>query len=324
MSLISYNYFMKQKREKKGMAKKRKLPIKHWSHSSLTAFLRNPLAWYKRYVEEVYDTPATPASVVGRAGHIALEHFYLQVSECQKSASQRSSDRANAGGNTSSESFLRKCYSGAPVDIALKIGLEYLRGVGDFELNFGKAKTHRAKKERRKLMEQEYARAVSFYLTRPPKHKVLGVEVRGVVEVEGLPLPLKAVSDLVVASRVEKGAVDIVDHKFVAAFSKDAAKPLFIIQAIFNYYTVRELFGQPVRRFIVYECKKTKNADGSPQLRRHVIDYRAHKEDFAVFRRLIRDATAEIARERAYLPNPSDMFEGDNSFDIYRLELVDE
>lgn len=280
----------KQKRKKKEAERKHKLPIRHWSHSSLVAFLRNPLAWYKRYVEEVYDTPITPASAVGRAGHVALEHFY----------------------------------SGAPKDIAMKMGLDYLRGIGDFEIDFGRAKTLREKKGKRAAMEREYLQAVSFYLARPPRHAVLGVEVNGVVEVEGLPLPLKAVSDLVVASRVEKGAVDIVDHKFVAAFSKGAAKPLFIIQAIFNYYTVRELFGQPVRRFIVYECKKTRNADGSPQLRRHTIDYRAHKEDFAVFRRLIMDATAEIARERAYLPNPSDLFEGDNSFDIYRLGLVDE
>lgn len=271
--------------------KKAKYPIKHWSHSSLMAFLRNPLAWYKRYVEEIYDIPTTPAAVVGSAGHKALEHFY----------------------------------SGAPKDVAIVLGLEYMRDVADFEINFGRAKTIRAKKQKRKTMEKEYLQAISYYLERPPKHKVLGVEVRGVVEVEGLPLPIKAVSDLVVKSPIEKGAVDIVDHKFVASFSKGGAtKPLFIIQAIFNYYTVREIFGKPVRRFIVYECKKTKNADGSAQMKRYVIDFRAHKEDFKLFHRLIVDATAEIARRRIYLPNPSDMFEGDNSFDIYRFGLVDE
>lgn len=255
------------------------------------AFLRNPLAWYKRYVEEIYDTPRAPASIVGSAGHKALEHFY----------------------------------SGAPKDVAIALGLEYMRNIADFEIDFGKKKKIRAKKEKRKAMEQEYTRAISYYLERPPKHKVLGVEVRGVVSVEGLPLPIKAVSDLVVASPVEKGAVDIVDHKFVASFSKGGAtKSLFIIQAIFNYYTVREMFGKPVRRFVVYECKKTKNADGSPQMKRYVIDFAAAKEDFKLFHRLLKDASAEIARERLYLPNPSDMFEGDNSFDVYRLGLVDE
>jgi len=255
------------------------------------AFLRNPLAWYKRYVEEIYDAPTTPAAVVGSAGHKALEYFY----------------------------------SGAPKDIAIQKGLEYVRSVGDFEINFGRAKTRKAKREKRKMMEADYLRAIGYYLARPPRHRVLGVEVRGVVEVEGLPIPIKAISDLVVESRVEKGAVDIVDHKFVASFSKGgAAKAMFVIQAIFNYYTVREMFGKSVRRFIVYECKKTKNADGRNQMRRYEIDFAKHAQDFKVFHRLIRDATEEIARRRVYLPNPSDMFEGDNSFDIYRLGLVDE
>ncbi|HVB19971.1 MAG TPA: PD-(D/E)XK nuclease family protein [Candidatus Paceibacterota bacterium] len=275
--------------------RKKRLPIKHWSHSSLMAFLRNPLAWYKRYVEEIYDTPRTPAAVVGSAGHRALEYFYSLPG------------RADAK------------------EIAIQKGLDYIRDIGDFEIKFGSVTTRRAKREKRKAMEADYLRAIGYYLARPPKHKVLGVEVRGTVEVEGLPLPIKAISDLVVASRIEKGAVDIVDHKFVTSFSKaGAAKSLFVIQAIFNYYTARELFGKPVRRFIVYECKKTRNADGSPQMRRYEIDFRACTEDFSVFHRLINDATEEIARKRIYLPNPSDMFEGDNSFDIYRLALVGE
>jgi len=279
------------KNEGMGVKKRGGIPIKHWSHSSLMAFLRNPLAWYKRYVEEIYDTPTTPAAVIGSAGHKALEHFY----------------------------------SGVPKGIAVQKGLEYMRNVADFEINFGRAKTRRAKSEKRKKMEEEYLQSISYYLERPPRHKVLGVEVRGVVEVEGLPLPIKAISDLVVESKVQRGAVDIVDHKFVASFSKGgSAKSLFVIQAIFNYYTVREMFGKSVRRFIVYECKKTKNADGSAQMRRYVIDFKERKEDFKVFHRLIQDATEEISRARKYLPNPSDMFEGDNSFDIYRLELVDD
>jgi len=275
----------------KKKAVKGKLPIKHWSHSSLMAFLRNPLAWYKRYVELVYDTPRTPASIVGSAGHFALENFYSDVER----------------------------------DISIQMGLEYMRNISDSEIDFGKAKTRKAKREKRANMEQEYLRAIHFYLDKPPKHTVLGIEVKGIVTVPGLLLPIKAVSDLVVESKVEKGAVDIVDHKFVAAFSKGGAtKTLFVIQAIFNYYTVMELFGKPVRRFIVYECKKTRNADGSKQVRRYVLNFKEHTEDFAVFHRLINDATAEIIRRRIYLPNPSDMFEGENSFDIYRLGLASE
>lgn len=265
------------------------------------AFLRNPLAWHKRYVEKIYDTPRTPASIVGSAGHLALENFYHQPSFAKATA-----------GKENKESAIQK-------------GLEYIRAISDSDIDFGRAKTHKAKKEKRASMEKEYLQVISFYLERPPKHKVLGVEVKGVVEVDGLDLPIKAISDLVVESRAEKGAVDIVDHKFVAAFSKGgAAKTLFVMQAMFNYYTVKELFEKPVRKFIVYECKKTKNSDGKKQLRRYEIDFSKCEEDFKVFQRLINDATAEISRQRIYLPNPSDMFEGENSFDIYRLGLVDD
>ena len=240
-------------------------------------------------VTKTYDTPAGPASVVGRAGHVALQHFY----------------------------------GGIAKDGAIALGLEYLRSVPDFEINFGKAKSRREQKEKRMKMEEDYVRAVGFYLARPPKHKVLGIEVVGLAEVEGLPLPIKAISDLVVESAVDKKAVDIVDHKFVEAFSPlGARKTLFIVQAIFNYYTVREKFGKPVRRFILYECRKRTNADGKSQMRKYVIDFKDVAEEFNVFHRLLNDATREISRTRTFLPNPSDMFEGENSFDIYRLGLA--
>ena len=109
-------------RIKNSKANKLKLPIKHWSHSSLMAFLRNPLAWYKRYVEEIYDTPRTPASIIGSAGHKALEHFY----------------------------------SGATKEIAIKMGLEYLRAIWDSDIDFGRAKTRKAMKEKRAEMEKDY------------------------------------------------------------------------------------------------------------------------------------------------------------------------
>ncbi len=273
-----------------GMAKKpsKKLPIKHWSHSSLMAFLRNPLAWYKRYVELVYDTPSGPAGVVGRAAHLALQHYY----------------------------------GGIGKEEAVALGLEYLREVPDFEINFGKAKTKTARKAKRESMEREYLQAVGFYLTKPPQHKVLGVEHKATVEVEGLPLPIKAVSDLVVVSKVDRRGVDVIDHKFVAAFSPTRAdKSLFVLQAIFNYYTVKKSFGKPVRRFIVYECKISRNQDGSPQVRKYIIDFRTFRREFIVFNRLVRDATVALANMKVFLPNPSDMFEGENSFDIYQINL---
>lgn len=256
------------------------------------AYLRNPLAWYKRYVEEVYDTPTSPSGIVGRAAHVAVEHFY----------------------------------SGLPKEAATALGLEYMQNVSDFEINFGKTiTTRKARKKKRASMEREYLQAVGFYFAKPPRFKVVGIEVKGMAVVPWLPLGLKAVSDLVVKSSVEPGSLDIVDHKFVDSFSAyKAQKTVFMIQALFNYYTVMQHFNKPVRRFIIVECKKSKNADGSAQIRRYTLDYKKQKQDFVVFKRLLRDATSEIRETRVYLPNPSDLFEGENSFDIYRLGLTEE
>ncbi len=267
-----------------------KVPISHWSHSSLLSYLRNPLAWYKRYVERVYDMPSSPAGIIGRAGHVALQHFY----------------------------------GGIAKEGAIDLGMEYLRNVPDFEINFGVAKTRKAQKEKRLAMEKDYLQAIGFYLARPPKHDVVDIEIKATAKVEGLMLPIKAVSDLVVKSKGNRGALDIVDHKFVDSFSKHGEKKtLFMLQAIFNYYTVSQTFKKPVQRFILYECKKSKNKDGSPQMRRYVIEYKKCATEFALFKQLVNDATDDLARRKKFLPNPSDMFEGENSFDIYRLGLAE-
>ncbi len=267
---------------------RKKYPIAHWSHSSLMSFLRNPLAWHKRYVELVYDMPTSPSAVVGRAAHKALEHYY----------------------------------GGLPKEESMALGLEYVRDVADFEINFGKARSRAAMAKKRASMEREYLQAIGFYLQKPPKYKVLGVEVKATAKVGGLPLPIKAISDLVVVSKVDPRGVDIVDHKFVSSWSpRGAERSLFVLQAIFNYYSVKKTLQRPVRRFIVRECKISRNADGSPQVRRYIIDFRTFKREFIVFNRLIRDATAALGNMKVFLPNPSDMFEGENSLDIYRINL---
>ena len=253
------------------------------------SYLRNPLAWYKRYVEKVYDMPSGPAAWVGRAGHKALEHYY----------------------------------SGIDKPGSIDLGLEYLRGAADADIHFGKSdKSKRAKKEKRQKMEAEYVQAIGFYLDKPPKYNVLGVEVKGTAKVLGLPLPLKAISDLVVESKIEKGAIDVVDHKFVDSFSLEKGnKTLFVMQALFNYYTVQAVFKRPVKRFIVHECRKKVNRDGSAQMRKYVLNFSDLAADFEVFHRLIKDVTDDLTQRKVFLPNPYDMFEGENSFDIYRLQL---
>ena len=96
-----------------------------------------------------------------------------------------------------------------------------------------------------------------------------------------------------------------------------------MIQALFNYYTVLSEFKKPVRQFIVYECKKRKNRDGKSQLRKHVIDFKKHEKEFELFHRLLSDATKDMSTRKIFLPNPSDMFEGKDSLEIYRWDLIE-
>lgn len=204
----------------------------------------------------------------------------------------------------------------------MALGLEYLRDVADFEINFGRAKTASARRAKRQAMEREYLQATAFFLERPPRYKVVAVESKATVQVSGLPLPIKAVSDLVVQSKVDPLGLDVVDYKFVASFTPQKAdRSLFVMQAIFNYYTVKKTFNKPVRRFVIHEVKITRNADGRAQVRRYVIDFRTFRREFIVFNRLIRDATVALENMKVFLPNPSDIFEGENSFDIYRINL---
>ena len=56
-------------------------------------------------------------------------------------------------------------------------------------------------------------------------------------------------------------------------------------------------------------------------MRRYVIDFANVSAEFAVFERLVNDATMQLASMHAFLPNPSDMFEGEHSFDVYRMGL---
>jgi hypothetical protein len=50
--------------------------IDYWSYSSMSSFLSNPLAFKKKYVLKIYDDIKSPSSVVGGAGHKALEMYF--------------------------------------------------------------------------------------------------------------------------------------------------------------------------------------------------------------------------------------------------------
>jgi hypothetical protein len=261
--------------------------IDHWSYSSMSQLMRNPLAFKKKYILKIYDDTMSPSGVVGSAAHKALEAYY----------------------------------NGKDFDAAKMVGLEYINNMSDMGINYGKTGT-------REQIINTYNQAINFYFEElPTYHKILGVE-KGItarcktIDGEDMPLPLKSFSDLIVEN--ELGEIWIVDHKFVKYYS-DGNVDVFshFLQGMFNYHTVKAEFGRAPTGIIFNECKTSRNKNGEPQIQPYTITFDGQYGDFATFYKLLNACTKLInLPEMVFLPNPSDIFDGQSSFDAYRMGVI--
>lgn len=219
---------------------------------------------------------------------------------------------------------LEQYYKGMDEADAIAIGLEYLRKTTDMQIDFGKTGT-------RQRMLDTYGQAVKFYLEEAETpYKILGVEesiTTPVTRIDGqpLPLPLKAVSDLIYETQLDE--LVILDHKFVYSHSDpdvlDFGKWL---QGMFNYHTIKAKYGKAPSRIIYNECKTSKNRDGSPQIQQYIIDFNGQgfEQELATFYTLIEAATKQInIAGFQFLPNPNDMFNGNASFELFKQGIID-
>lgn len=261
--------------------------INFWSYSSLTLFLRNRLAFKKTYILKQYDNTSSPASVVGKAGHKALEHYFKM---------------------------------GNNVHDAIEAGHKYINSVSDIEIDYGKTGS-------REQIIKTYTEAIGFYFEELPDFgNVLGVEESITTPVRDrngneLPMPLKSVSDIIAEN--SKGEIWVHDHKFIRSYSDGSEdKAVLLIQGLFNFHTIEAKYGRAPTGIVFHECKTTKNRNGDAQVQPYELrfDDPAH---FAVFYKLIKDCTKEIRKpDVMFLPNPQDMFDGQDSFEIYRQDLI--
>lgn len=262
-------------------------PIDNWSYSSLTLFLRNRLSFKKKYILKIYDDLSSPSAVVGQAAHKAIE-TYLDVHD---------------------------------EDIAHEAGLKHLEQISDTSIDFGKTGS------REKIL-RDYNEAMNNWFSEKPKfHKVLDIEKKittFIKDQNGIEfgIPAKTITDLIHEN--EKGELELWDHKFVSSYTDgDKDDPAKIIQAIFNYKTVLAEYKRTPKRMIFPECKISKNKDGSPQIQYYVIEYDQQPQYFTLFDQLYNDCTKEISRpDMMYLPNFQDMFDGENSFNIYKQGII--
>ena len=262
------------------------LPIEHLSYSSMKLFCANQQQFFKNYILGVWDYKSSMVATVGKAFHKAAEIYYKQ-------------------GNW---------------DLAIDAGLEFINKIKDDEVDWGKTGS-------REQLIKDFHAAISFYQAEEPQlGKVLGVELNTVTDHgfdgEQLPVPVKAISDLV--TEEEKGIV-ITDHKVVATFTdKEEEQPDYTMQAMFNYLTVQAKFGKAPYSMIFREIKKTQNRDGSSQIDEYEVIYEKHPEYRLYFLSLYTDVIVTLSDENhRYLPNFGDMYSGKEAWVDYTAGKID-
>lgn len=260
--------------------------IDFWSYSSMSQFLRNPLAFKKKYILKIYDDISSPSAVVGSACHKAMQAYY--------------------NGRTPEE--------------AKDIGLDYINNQSDAGIDYGKTGS------REQIINTFNQALNFYLEEVPTYHKILGVEFEIVAPIETvdgkkLALPAKSFSDLITEN--ELGEIEIIDHKFVRSYTDGSVDDFGkFLQAMFLYHTVKWKFGRAPARIVFNECKVSKNKDGSPQLQPYTVEF-SQMGDFATFYKLYDACTANVNLPGfSFLPNPNDIFDGQNAFEVFRSGVI--
>lgn len=262
------------------------LPIEHISFSSMSLFASNQRQFFKNYVLGIWDFKTSPAMLVGKAFHKTME-VYTKTND---------------------------------IDRATDEGSKMIQQVKDDDIEWGKTGS-------REKCLKEFNQVISFYQQESPDlGKVIGAEItvttdHGFEKGETLPLPVKAVTDLV----TEKGGeICLWDYKVVSSFSNpDEEDPAKIMQAMFNFLTIQAKLGKTPKKMTYIEVKKSKNRDNAPQLGYYEIDYAKHISYRDYFKAMYTGVIMEIANEdKVYLPNLRDMFSAKESWEDFTKEVI--
>lgn len=273
------------------------MAVEWLSYSSMTQLLRNPLIFKMKEILGIYDTKMSVSGMIGRAAHQALRFYYGGDPDRPVPA-----DRAEA------------------IGIARQVGLDYLDTFDDAYITYGKTGS-------RESMLKGYAQTMDIYFSEEPEyHEILACEERMKAEIktlegEILPLPAVAVPDLV--HQRKDGGVEIIDHKFVTSFTDTESEDYIkIVQSMFLFHLLIAAKGIRAERMIFREVKRTKNTDGSPQIRDYVIPF-DHEPYRIIFYNLYKDVVKFISNPDAiYLPNISDMLDGEHAGMLYAQGLI--
>lgn len=265
------------------------MPINRFSYSSFVQLLRNPLIFKMKHILNIYDTPSGMSAMIGKACHKALEYRYTDQEQ--------------------------------QIADVIQVGMDYLTETSDGYIDYGKTGS-------REKMLKGYTQAMQFYFAEEPKyHKIISVEEKWESECktvygDTLPLPMTGKADLVHQFSDNPEDVEIIDTKFTVSFTNyDTEDYIKIIQSMFMYHLLFATKGIKAKRMIFREVKRTKNDDGTPQVRDWAIPF-DHEPYFIIFYNLFNDAVKFLKRDPIFLPNLSDMFDGEQSGLLYAQGLI--
>lgn len=284
------------------------MPIDRLHYSAMTQLLRNPLIFKLKYILGIYDGMIGMAGMIGRAGHTALKAYYGGDPDHPLSAiGDKIEERAQA----------------------IDLGLAYIDEFSDSYVNYGKTGS-------KEQVLNGYAKAMQFYFAEEPEYnEIIMCEekmeaVIKTVDGQELPLPAVGIPDLV--HKRKDGGVEIIDTKFVKAFTRyendDGTSHedyIKIVQSQFLWHLLRASKNISADRMVFREIKYSENMKenaGKPQVRDYVIPF-AHEQYRTIFYNLYRDVVMFIANPNAvYLPNLADQIDGEQAGLLYAQGLL--
>ncbi len=278
------------------------LPIDHFSYSSMTQLLRNPIIFKMKYILGVYDTQTGISGMVGRAAHEALKAYYGGCDECVVSADKEVARHE-----------------------AIDWGLNYLEKYDDAYIDYGKTGS-------RELMLRLYTKAMQNYFAEEPEYnEILMVEekMKGemyTIDGDQLALPGTGIPDIV--HKRKDGGIEIIDTKFVKSFTDyESEDYIKIIQSQFLYHLLRGVKDWTADRMLFREIKITDNqmdkvtGKVAPQVRDYAIPFN-HEPYRIMFYNIYNDCVKYLANNPIFLPNLSDMFDGEQAGLVYAQGLI--
>lgn len=262
------------------------LPIDHLSFSAMSMLCSNQWQFKKNYILNLWDNQCSITALVGKGFHRFAELYFREVN----------------------------------IDKAKEDAIKLMDNTPDKDIDFGKTGS-------REKALAELSNVIEYFLTYTPTvGEVLGSEVKVTAnfDIDGMksPLPLKAVTDL--ATRMD-GKLWGHDWKVVSKFSDtEKEQGSFVMQAMFNYYTLKAKYGEAPYGFIFWEIKKSKNKNGDPQIQPYQIIFGEHPEYFTYFGRMYSGVIQMLSnQDMVFLPNFKDMYTREESWKDFTAEVMD-